>query len=147
MKKILLLISGLLLLNVLLNSGYSTPKNNEANANTSNYSASKEDKFLSAPKTAPILLPLPTQSRPSGSFPGLNVQPKSLPVKTDAASSPSNSEQTSSQQAANTGTCTPDSAGNCPTTTASPEPSPSCNLNDPNTPIEQYQQNGQITCQ
>jgi hypothetical protein len=154
MKKALLIVGGLLLLNVFLSAGYSSPKSDQAGFNPYDYSNSEKDQFLSAPKTAPIMLPLPNQSkapRPSSGASAQSTAPTPKQSKTSSTSNTGTVEPAlDQQQATNPQPCVEDATNTCTatsTSTAAPlDSSSSCNLSDPNTPIEQYQETGHISC-
>jgi hypothetical protein len=154
MKKALLLVGGLLLLNVFLSAGYSSPKSDQTGFNPYDYSNSEKDQFLSAPKTAPVLLPLPNQSKDSKPSSGGSPQSSaevSKPSKNSSASNTGTTEPAPAlQQATNPQSCVADETITCtaPSTTTTPpaDTGSSCNLSDPNTPIEQYQETGHISC-
>jgi hypothetical protein len=154
MKKALLLVGGLLLLNVFLSAGYSSPKSDQTGFNPYDYSNSEKDQFLSAPKTAPVLLPLPNQSKDSKPSSGASAQSSaevSIPSKNSSASHTGTTEPAPAlQQATNPQSCVADETITCtaPSTTTTPpaDTGSSCNLSDPNTPIEQYQETGHISC-
>jgi hypothetical protein len=159
MKKVLLAVGGMLLINAFLNAGFSSPKSSQTNSKPSNSSESSQKQFLTIPKTAPVLLPMPNQPKSSGSSSTAPSKKPSTPTANQTqtgSNTPANNSDPSASpqpQSSSTTTCSAGSSGTCTTPDtidAPPNPVPgtqSCDLTDPNVPIEQFEQNGQIACQ
>jgi hypothetical protein len=155
MKKVLLLVGGMLLINAFINSGFSTPKNNQTTSKPSNTSESNKNQLLNTRKAAPMLLPLLNQTRPSaGNSSNSAIQQSKPGTKQLQANDNTNAANPAPStnahlQEATPPTCTADSTGSCTTTSPQADTgtnSINCNLNDPSVPIEQFQQNGTILC-
>jgi hypothetical protein len=165
MKKILLLIAGFVALYAFLNTGNTSTTNDVGQTGTSKYSTPAKNQFLNSPKTAPVLVPLPSQQKSSkgtsGNWLGIpkdTSAPYSHSSSTDKSDTSANTAPTQPSPSQDTSqtNCTPDQSTTCTTptttdqsnagTTGSGTSSGSCNLSDPNVPIEQFQQNGTIIC-
>jgi|GEM_PF-6345532 len=161
MKKIILLALSFVALNFIVTSGGNTVKHSKNTQNDVKQGSFSQ--FLTSPKTAPVIVPLPKKLKPAVNS---GQQSNSQQNKTDnqnSAPSPSPTPQPDPSAAMTppaqaplqgTTTCSPDpTTGACTTpdatgTTTTPDSAqPNCNLSDPNAPIQQYEQNGRITCQ
>jgi hypothetical protein len=166
MKKILLLVAGFVALYAFLNTG-NTSTTNDLKHSDPSYSSTQKNQFLSSPKSAPVLVPLPGQSKPSKTLSG-SVQNESKP-SSDSSSKPLQADNSNTSANPTTDsnrmpqdntqtTCDPDHPTTCPdqpgtdqpatntgTTSGSSTPV-SCDLSDPSVPIQQFQDNGTIVC-
>jgi hypothetical protein len=132
MRKIILAGGAFLLIHAFLNAGYSSTKGNTSTASPIKHSSQAKDQFLSAPRTAPVLVPLPNQ-QVQASTPNSQSQQSTptIPSKTSVAGSKDTSAA-SSQSPTNQSATQSDCTNNCPAAGTPPPanttpPADSCN--------------------
>jgi hypothetical protein len=135
MKKFVLFTGGLLLISTFMHSG-NTPANLSNSGSAKNSATKKENQILPAPKSSPILLPLPGSSKQqiNSSAQGEQASPQGASSQQNGTGDTTTPTQTGAQAAQQPtcttnpdGTCTavtPNSGTNtCPSSQPSPTPS------------------------
>jgi hypothetical protein len=142
MKKLLLLLGAFLFIAYFMGSGNKSTINNLTKlnsffnsdlepTNSTPKSPKKDDQFLNAPHTAPLLVPLPDQSHPSSN--STTSKPKTSPALNMTTQKATNNSTTSIppvsaplQPAADTSGCTTDVGDTCEPPGRGTDP-PTCN--------------------